>query len=210
MVEWKFKERSAEVSRQHKNFKNDSDYKLMQLLIDVRNDPKAIAYSRVNDFLLETTANAYGKNHTIEEIKKDIPLRDGLIAHSNEIIPTEIMADYQADPTKRETRILMFQHLGSGLKADKFVLEEDSEALMGYLNNSIVYHSEAQGDEKKEVEVAIVNLTSTLAHKPEHREYLSEHFNVFENALSGVGRVGLTNKVLRTLGIDSLEDLMDI
>ena len=120
------------------------------------------------------------------------------------------MADYQADPTKRETRILMFQHLGSGLKADKFVLEEDSEALMGYLNNSIVYHSEAQGDEKKEVEVAIVNLTSTLAHKPEHREYLSEHFNVFENALSGVGRVGLTNKVLRNLRSESLEELMDI
>ena len=85
MVEWQFKERMAEVSRQHENFKNDSDYELMQLLIDVRNDSNAIAYNRVNDFLLETTARAYGKNHTIDAINNDTPLRDGLILHSKEI-----------------------------------------------------------------------------------------------------------------------------
>jgi len=210
MVEWQFKERIAEVSEQHENFKNDSNYEFMQLLIDVRNDPKAIAFNRVNNFLLETTATAYGKNHTIEEINNDIPLRDGLKLHSKEIIPEELMMAYRADPTKLENRDAMLTNLGIGLKADKFVLQEDSETLIGYLNNSIAYHSEAQGDEKKAVERTIVNLTSTLAHEPEHTEYLSENSNVFENALSGVGSVGLTNKVLRTLGIDSLEDLMDI
>ncbi len=210
MVEWQFDQKLQEVSRQHENFKNDSNYELMQLLIDVRNDPKATAFTRVNDFLLENTARAYGKNHTIDAINKDIPLRDGLIAHSNEIIPTEIMTAYQADPTKQEIRTLMFQHLGSGLKASTFIFGEESEALMGYLNNSIEYHSEAQGEEKKAVEDIIVGLTSTLVADPAHRAYLSGNFNVFENALSGVERVGLTNKVLRTLKVDSLEDLMDI
>jgi hypothetical protein len=210
MVEWQFNERIAEVSRQHENFKSDSDYELMQLLIDVRDEPNTIAYNKVNDFLLETTAKAYGKNHTIDEINNDIPLRDGLKLHSKEIIPEELMAAYRADPTKRENRAVMLANLGSGLKADKFVLDEDSEALMSYLNNSIEYHPEAQDEEKKSVEDLIVGLTHKLVADPVHREYLSGNFNNFENTLSGVGRVGLTNKVLRNLGIDSLEDLMDI
>ena len=209
MVEWQFKERIAEVSRQHENFKNDSDYELMQLLIDVRNDPNTIAYKRVNDFLLETTAKAYGKNHTIDAINNDIPLRDGLILHSKEIIPKEIMKAYQADPTKRETRAAMFSNLGKGINPVNFVLEENSENLMNYLDNSIEYHAEAQGDEKKEVERIISGLTSMLTNKPAHRDYLSRNFDNFENTISGIGRIGLTEKVLRATGIDSLEELME-
>jgi len=209
MVEWQFKERIAEVSRQHENFKNDSDYELMQLLIDVRNDPNTIAYKRVNDFLLETTAKAYGKNHTIDAINNDIPLRDGLILHSKEIIPKEIMKAYQADPTKRETRAAMFSNLGSGLKAPNFVLSENSDNLMNYLDNSIEYHSEAQVEEKNEVENVILTLTSKLTNEPEHRDYLSRNFDNFENTIRSIGRIGLTEKVLRATGIDSLEELME-
>ena len=209
MVEWQFNQRTAEVSRRHENFKNDSDYELMQLLIDVRNDPNAIAYNRVNDFLLETTARAYGHNHTIDAINNDIPLRDGLIMHSKEIIPTELMNSYQADPTKRETRAAMLANLGSGLKAPNFILEENSENLMNYLDNSIEYHSEAQGDEKKEVERVILSLTSKLITEPAHREYVATNFDNFEKSLGGVGRLGLTEKVLRATGIDSLEELME-
>ena len=209
MVEWQFKERIAEVSRRQENFRNESDYELMQLLIDVRNDPNAIAYNRVNDFLLETTAKAYGKNHTIDAINKDTPLRDGLKLHSKEIIPKELMNAYQADPTKRENRAAMITNLGKGINPVNFVLEENSENLMNYLDNSIEYHAEAQGAEKKEVEDIITGLTTKLIAEPAHREYVATNFDNFEKSLSGVGRLGLTEKVLRATGSDSLEDLME-
>ena len=208
MAEWKFMQRMAEVSEQHENFKNDSNYEFMQLLIDVRDEPNAIAYNKVNDFLLETTAKAYGHNHTIEEINNDIPLRDGLMLHSKEIIPKELMDAYQADPTKLENRDAMLTNLGIGLKADKFVLQEDSETLIGYLNNSIAYHSEAQGDEKKAVEGIIFGLTHKLTNAPEHRDYLSRNFDNFENTIRGIGRIGLTDKVISTIGVD-LETLTE-
>jgi len=208
MVEWQFKERMAEVSRQHENFKNDSDYELMQLLIDVRNDSNASAYNRVNDFLLETTARAYGKNHTIDAINNDTPLRDGLILHSKEIIPKELMNAYQADPTNRENRAAMFANLGKGLNPLNFVLEENSDNLMNYLDNSIAYHSEAQDEEKKGVEEMILQLTNILTNKPAHRDYLSRNFDNFENTISGIGRIGLTDRVTGEIGID-LENLME-
>jgi hypothetical protein len=54
----------------------------------------------------------------------------------------------------------------------------------------------------------ILQLTNILTNKPAHRDYLSRNFANFENTISGIGRIGLTDRVTGEIGID-LENLME-
>ena len=216
MTEWLYAQRISEVHEEQEEFKTNAHYDLMQILIDVREDSNPIAYNKVNDLLLETTSKAYGHERTIEEINEDIPLKAGLVMHSNEIIKTEAMNNYKADPTNIDNLNGLLNSICEGLSPDRFVINESSENIINYLTNSIDYHSEVEGENQIPVKKVIVGLMNRLITKPDHLAYLSENPELIEQISDKLERTELIDLVNGALpemgveiGVESLEELIE-
>ena len=216
MTEWLYAQKLIEVGEEIGDFKTEAHYKLMQKIIDARDKNDAVAYNEINEFLLELTSKAYGHERTIEEINEDIPLRAGLMAHSSEIIPTEAMNNYRADPTNLANLNGLLNKLGDGLSPERFVINEGSENIVNYLTNSIDYHAEVEGETKELVENIIVSLMNSLITRPDHLAYLAENseiINQVSDKLETAGLIGLINGNLpemgARIGIENLEELME-
>ncbi len=216
MTEWLYAQQIRAVGKEQEDFKTSAHYDLMQKLIDVRGENNPVAYNKVNEFLLETTARAYGHNHTIEEINNNIPLKAGLMMHSSEIIPKELMNNYQSDPTNIDNLNSLLNNLCEGLSPIRFVMNESSENILNYLRNSIDYLTEVEGEEKSVVGNVIVSLMNNIITKPNHLAYLSENQEIIEqvsNKLERAGIIDLVNNALpemgARMGINTLEELIE-